>query len=358
MSLSPRTIAFTAVALILAALAAVRFLPSRRLEEPAANPQAVAPAATTPVTIYDVRPQRMAETLVTSGTLRANESIEVTSQISGKVREVFFEEGRRVATGDLLVKLDDAELLAQLDRAKVRVELAASREQQQRRLLDEGILSQEEYDRQLNEKNVLEAEKRVIEAQLEKTEVRAPFGGTLGLRSISQGAYISPQTRITTLQDISPIKLDFALPEKYAGLVRVGRSVSFQLRGDDRPRSARIYAVEPSVDPATRTLQLRAESPNPDGSLLPGAFADVQVVVRENPTALAVPAIAVVPELGGKKVYVIVNGVAEERAVETGMRNEELVEVVSGLAAGDRVVTSGLLDIKPGATVEVRGEPN
>lgn len=347
-----RRLAFAAVGLVLVAAIVWPRLQSRT-KEPASAPAPAAPSAV-PVTVAEVRTQLLTETLSTTGSLRANEYVAVTSEVSGKVREIRFEEGRRVAAGELLVKIDDSELLAQLERARFRVALAAQREAQQKKLLAEGILSQEEYDRQLSEKNVFEAEQRLIETQLKKTEVRAPFGGTLGLRDVSLGAFLSPQTRITTLQDIQPIKLDFSLPEKYAGLVRVGQQVTFRLKGDQTARTARIFAIEPTVDLETRSLLLRAESPNPDGSLLPGAFADVEVAVRSKSDALAVPAIAIVPELGGKKVFVVENGVAQPRSVETGIRTDELVEITSGLAAGEKVITSGLLQVKPGSTVAVQ----
>ncbi len=351
-----RRLAYLGAAIILVAIFAWPRLQSRG-KEPASAPAPAASAATpaaVPVTVAEVKRERLTETLSTSGSLRANEWVEVTSEISGKVVDIRFDEGSRAGAGDLLVKIDDSELIAQLERAKFRARLAAEREAQQKRLFDEGIISQEEFDRQASERNVLDAEQRLIEAQLKKTEIRAPFAGTLGLRSVSLGAYLSPQTRITTLQDIQPIKLDFSLPEKYAGLVRVGQEVTFRLKGDETPRQARIFAIEPTVDLETRSLLLRAESPNPDGSLLPGAFADVEVAVRSADDALAVPSIAIVPELGGKKVFVVDGGIAQPRPVETGIRTSELVEITSGLAPGEKVITSGLLQIKPGARVEVQ----
>ncbi len=337
---------------ILGALAYTQLRPKTKTPPPPTTTTSGPPAVR--VTTVPVRSQPLAEVLSTSGTLLANEYVVVTSEINGKVREIHFQEGRRVAKGDLLVKIDDLDLTTQLERARFRVALAAQREEQQRKLLSEGILSQEEYDRQLSEKNILEAEQRLIEGQLKKTEIRASFAGTLGLRDVSEGAFISPQTRLTTLQDIEPIKLDFSLPEKYSGLVRVGQEVTFRLKGNETPRRARIFAIEPSVDAETRSLRLRAESPNPGGALLPGAFADVEVAVNEKQQTLVVPSIAIVPELGGKKVFVVVDGKAEARVVETGIRTDELVEILSGLEVGEQVVTSGLLQVKTGATVVVQ----
>jgi len=340
--------------LVLGALLVPRLL-SRDREAPAGSagaPAAPAPQAV-PVAVYEVRSQRLAETLATTGTLRANEWVEVVSEVAGKVVEIAFEEGAAVDRGQVLVKIDDRELLAERERARFRLELAIQREAQQKRLLAEGIISQDEYDQELTQKNVFAAELALIETQLAKTEVRAPFAGTVGLRSASLGAYVSPQTPIATLQDLDPVKLDFSLPEQYSGLVRVGRAVAFRVKGIERTFRGTVYAVEPAVDPETRSLLLRATCPNPERELLPGGFADVEVTVREVPAALAVPAIAIVPEMAGKKVFVVEGGVAQSREVETGIRTAELVEITSGLRAGERVITSGLQQVRPGAPVVV-----
>lgn len=348
-----RRVVLVLLALLVVGALAYSKLRSKTAPSPPTTTDATAGPPAVRVSAVAVRAQPLSELLSTSGTLLANEYVVITSETNGKVREIHFQEGRRVAAGDLLVKIDDLDLQTQLERARFRVELAAQREEQQRKLRDEGILSQEEYERQLSEKNVLESEQRLIEGQLKKTEIRAPFSGTLGLRDVSLGAFVSPQTRLTTLQDIEPIKLDFSLPEKYTGLVRVGQEVTFRLKGDDTARRARIFAIEPSVDAETRSLRLRATSPNPGGTLLPGAFADVEVAVNEKARALVVPSIAIVPELAGKKVFVVVDGKAEPRVVETGIRTDELIEITSGLAEGEQVITSGLLQIKPGAPVDM-----
>jgi membrane fusion protein (multidrug efflux system) len=343
------------LAALVLALAVPKVLPLLR-SEAAAGAAAPAPAAEEPtltVTAVRIEPQRLAERLTTTGTVRANERVELVSEVAGKVAEVRFEEGRRVEAGQVLVKIDDSELVAQRDRAQSRVEVAKSREKRQRRLLEDGILSQEEYDLQAGELEVLEADLRLIDARLEKTEIRAPFTGVVGLRRVSEGSYLSPQTPIATLQDTDPVKLDFALPEKYAGEVVVGDIVTFHTKGSEQLYTGTVYAIEPSVDAETRSLALRARAPNPRGELLPGAFADVELEVRVVDDALAVPAIAVIPELGGKKVFVFDGAAAESRSVTTGLRTEDLVEVTSGLAPGDLVITSGLQQLRPGLAVEV-----
>ena len=206
------------------------------------------------------------------------------------------------------------------------------------------------------EADALKAELAQIGVRLAKTEIRAPFAGILGLRRVSEGAFLSPQTRIVTLVQSDPMKLEFAVPERYAARYRPGDSVTFRVEGIEGERRASIYAIEPAVDPATRTVPMRATTPNADGRLLPGAFADVSVAVREVSDALTVPSIAVVPELGGKKLWVLENGAAQPRQVETGIRTGDRVEVTRGLQAGEAVIISGIQILRPGLAVTVAAE--
>ncbi len=295
----------------------------------------------------------LTDRILTTGTLRANESVELASEASGKLVRVLFEEGSPVQQGQLLVKINDADLQAQLERAKYRIELAEKREERQRQILDKGGISQEDYELALNEVNVLRSEIEVIEAQIAKTEIHAPFSGAIGLRYVSEGAFISPQTRIATLQDLDPIKIDFAVPEKYMGRVRPGGEILFRVEGTDETFRGRIYAVEPEINQNTRTLQLRAESPNPGLRFFAGAFANIELILEEIDAALTVPSIAVVPELQGQKVYLYQNGKVMSRSVETGIRTDSTVQIVQGLAPGDTVITSGLQQIRPGLPVRI-----
>ena len=193
----------------------------------------------------------------------------------------------------------------------------------------------------------------MIEAQLLKTEIRAPFNGVIGLRWVSPGSYLSSQTRIAALKDLDPVKLDFTVPEKYSALMRVGDRISFPVGNSARTFDGTIYAVEPGIDASTRSLRVRARCPNRDGALVPGAFANVELVLRSVADALTVPSIAVIPELGGKKVFVYENGAAQPRSVETGIRSDTEVQITSGLVEGDLVITTGLMQLQPGVKVEV-----
>jgi membrane fusion protein (multidrug efflux system) len=355
MTVIPRKgIGVLAALAILAALAAPKLLELGRSSAPAVSTS----NQTIRVTTHRVEPSLLTERLATTGTVRANEEVEIVSEISGKISSIHFKEGSRVAAGQLLLKIDDSELVAERQRALYRVELAERDEARQKQLLDDGVISRETYDVALGELNVLRAELQLIEAQLVKTEIRAPFSGVIGLRWVSPGSYLSSQTRIASLNDLDPVKLDFTVPEKYSALMQVGDSISFAVEGFERTFPGSIYAVEPSIDAATRSLRVRARCPNSDGALVPGAFANVDLVLRSVPDALTVPSIAVIPELGGKKVFVYEDGTAQPRSVETGIRSDTAVQITSGLAEGDIVIVSGLLQMRPGLEVEVEDAPS
>jgi membrane fusion protein (multidrug efflux system) len=347
----PRWGLVTAAALaLIAALAAPKLMQLGKTDAPAAGATS---KRTLRVKVHQVTPVQLSERLATIGTVRANESVEIVSEISGKIAAIHFDEGGRVAKGALLLKIDDSELMAERQRAVHRVELAERAETRQQQLLDDGVISSETYDVALGELNVLRAELQLIAAQQLKTEIRAPFSGVIGLRWVSPGSYLSSQTRIASLHDLDPVKLDFSVPERYSALMALGDEISFTVEGFDRAFPGTIYAIEPSVDAATRSLRMRARCPNSDGALLPGTFANVDLTVRSVPDALTVPAIAVIPELGGKKVFVYRDGRAEPRSVTTGIRTEREVQITSGLDDGDLVIISGILQLQPGLEVEL-----
>ena len=302
-----------------------------------------------------VTPHRLIERFATVGTILADEQVELRSEISGVLREIRFAEGSLVRRAQLLVQLDDAEFVADRDRAQHRLELARLREARQQDLLAQGLTSQEDYDLALSQLNVLQAELRLAEAELEKTQIRAPFRGVIGLRSVSRGAALTPQTPIATLQKIDTVKIEFSVPEGQAGKLRVGEAITFRVKGSERTHGGKIYALEPNVDSETRSLRARASCDNPEGELLPGAFADVELAINQIDDALTVPAIAVIPELGSKKVFVVEDGKAVPRLVETGVRTATEVQITRGLAAGDRVIVSAIQQLRSGLPVREAG---
>ncbi len=345
-----RIAALAAVALVLLVVA-VMAMPGLLAGRAGAPAAALAPDEPKPpasVLVHVVKAEGLTESISTTGTLRADEQIEVTSEIAGQVKDVSFDEGTAVAEGRLLVQIDDDELRAQHDRAAHRVALAASREERQARLLEDGVVSPQAHEILRGELDVARAELALVTAQLAKTRIRAPFAGVVGLRHVSPGARVAPGTRITTLQRVDPIKVEFSVPERHADRLRVGQAVSLAVAGVDGRFDATIYAMEPAVDPPTRSLTVRARLPNPGHRLRPGQFADVSLVIAESPAALTVPSIAVIPELGGKRVMLVDDGVVTPRPVTTGIRTEDRVEVTEGLAAGDLVIVGGIERVRPG----------
>lgn len=299
-----------------------------------------------------IAPEALAEVVRASGTLLAAEAVELTPETSGRIIAIHFEEGQAVNSGDLLVKLQDADLRAKRLAAMRELELARRREQRAAELVAQSFVRQDEHDEALSAVLILEAEVALIEAEIAKTEVRAPFSGTAGLRYISEGAVVDPSTRIATVQRTDLLKVEFAVPERYAGRVRVGSPIEFAITGNSKRYEGRVYALDPHIDPVTRTLTIRAVTPNPRGELFPGAFASVELTLERTEDALMIPTIALVPELDSPYVFVLDDGRVEQRRIVTGTRTADRVQVLSGLDPGDIVITTGLQQLRAGAHVD------
>ena len=313
-------------------------------------------AAAAAVSVERVKSSPLIETIASTGTLRADEGVELQAETNGRIVGITFKEGAQVHKGDLLVKLNDADLVATRARAGYRKELASLKERRFAQLLKQGVARQEEYDTALNDLHVQEAEIALTDAQLAKTEVRAPFDGVVGLRYVSEGAYVTAATRVATLQRLDRLKVDFSVPEKYATRLRVGSPIQITVAGADRHVDGAIYAIDPRIDSATRTVLIRAVCPNKEARLFPGAFASVSLTLGEIDNAVLVPAIAVVPGLNAKTVFVVEDGKAQLRTVVTGTRLEDRVQILAGLKAGEVVVTSGVLQLSPGQKVRTIGD--
>ncbi len=257
------------------------------------------------VSTYLVAPSRLADRVSTTGELKANEEVELRSEAAGRLVALHFREGEEVAAGSLLVKINDSDLQAELKRTEVQRSLAAQREDRVRNLLNEKTVSQQVYDEAAGGLKTADAEIELLKARIAKTEIRAPFSGRIGLRTMSEGGYVTSATPIATLQDLDPIKLDFAVPEKYSGQIRAGAPVEFSVAGIDRKFRGEVYAVEPRIDSATRSVKLRARAANPDRLLLPGSFAQIELVLGEQSDAIMVPTPALVPGLETTTVFLI-----------------------------------------------------
>lgn len=344
-------------ALLVGGLAAlIIYRVSTNKESQAQGPGKGGPGMQRPTTVTGIvlNPTEFSNTLSVTGSIDANERVDIRSEVSGVVRDISFREGGRIQKGQVLLKIDDSELRAQLSQALTRENLAAGTENRARQLLEKEAISQEEFDIALADLRSLKAQTQLIRAQLGKTTVNAPFSGTIGLRSISQGEYVTPTTVVATLVNTNPVKITFSIPEKYSNQVKNNSRITFTISGSNKKYTATVYAVEPQVEAATRTLQLRARAANDDGSLIPGAFANIILPLNTIDDALLVPSEAIIPVQNGKKVFVSSGGKAKEVMIETSSRTEKDVVVTSGLSAGDTVLTTGIMTLKEGSPVKVR----
>jgi membrane fusion protein, multidrug efflux system len=306
-----------------------------------------------PVTAHIVNYEKLSNNIYTTGSILANEEVELRSEISGKIVRILFKEGAYVSKGDLLVKINDADLQAQLRKAESKVKLVEDREARQRQLAQNQMISQEDYESTLNDLEASKAEYDLIKAQIDKTEIRAPFSGVIGLREVSEGSFVTTLNIIARLQSLSNLKIDFAIPQKYAAQVKVGDELSFKLSGSDFQYNAKIFAIEPKIDPSTRTLRLRAICLTTYKNLFPGAFANVVLDLKETDQAILIPSESIIPELKGQLVYLYKGGTVMPQKVEIGLREDKQVQITSGLTAGDTVVTSGILQMRPGIRVKI-----
>ena len=309
-----------------------------------------------PITVSGtvVKLQTFDNNLALSGSIEANEQVEIRSEVSGIVKTIYFQEGSNVAKGQVLLKVDDIELKAQLAQAKTKESLASENERRAKLLLQKEAISQEEYDVARADHQSAKAQSQLILAQIEKTTVRAPFSGKIGLRSISPGTYVTPALLVAKLVNSGQLKITFSIPEKYASQVNKNGIITFKVTGSDQTYTAKIYAIEPEVEIATRTLKVRALADNKNGKLLPGTFADVQLPLDIIKDAVVIPTEAIIPVQGGKKVFIANKGMAKEVMVETATRTDASILVLSGLKVGDTVLTSGVMSLKDEAPIVVK----
>jgi len=312
----------------------------------------------TAVEIKVIKPEVLENAIQVSGSIVANEKAEIRPEVSGRVIDIRFKEGSLVKKGELLVKMNDSELQAQLKKNLVQEKLLSSDEFRQKKLLEMKAISQEEYDVTLNQLNMIQADQQLLKAQIAKTEIYAPFSGKVGLRTVSPGNYIVSNTLVAVLQQLDPVKIEFSVPEKYSFLVKNNMPVKFQVENMDSTFSGTVYALESGIETETRTMKVRATCPNPSALLLPGTFARVTLVLEKFNEALMVPSQALTTELKGNSVFICKNGKAKTVPVVTGIRTDSQVQVVSGLQSGDSLITTGLLQISNGSPVMVRkGKP-
>jgi membrane fusion protein, multidrug efflux system len=347
------TIAIVVVVVFLLALPKLNLFKGKQVAESASGQGQGGRGGTLSVDAMIVKYAPLESKLNVTGSVLPNESLELKSEMSGKITAIYFREGKQVRKGDTLVQTNDDEIEALLDKQKYNRKLNQDNEFRQRKLLEKDAISQEEYDNALNRLNTTEADIRLLETQLAKTKIMAPFDGVIGLRFVSEGAYISPNTAIATLYNISPAKIEFAIPGRYSPQVAPGKKILFTIESGLKVYEGQVYAIEPRIDPATRTLKIRAIAENRGGNLLPGQFVKVELILESIANAILIPTESVIPEQAGKKVFILDNGKAKEVFIETGMRTANSLEVLSGLKANDTLLTTGMLQLRKGMDIQI-----
>jgi membrane fusion protein (multidrug efflux system) len=305
-----------------------------------------------PVTVFIVGDSSLKDLVYSNGTLVANEEAELKVEASGNITYLNQAEGIHVKAGTLILKINDDDLRAQLEKINIQLKLAGEMEARQRSLLQIAGISKQEYDISLAHYHSLKADSTYQQALISKTEVRAPFDGIIGIRNVNIGSYISPAIPIASMYQIDPVKIDFSLPEKYSILFKVGGLIYFRSESSEHTYTGRITVKDPKIDLSNRSVRYRAICSNTRGELLPGAFVTIELKSGKNKNTLFVPTTCIVPVLKGKKVFVIRNGIAEGRMVKTGFRTDDHVQILSGLSSGDSVVVKGNYQLKEGAPVK------
>jgi membrane fusion protein, multidrug efflux system len=305
------------------------------------------------VDAYIVKPTSVSEDVQVPGSLLPFEETQLRAEVGGRIVQLNINEGALVNRGTLLVKLFDADLQAQLKKLKVQLKIAEKTEERNKELLSINGISQQEYDLSTLGVENLRADIESTEIAISKTAIRAPFTGRLGLRNFSLGSFVSPSDIITTIRQVDKLKLEFSVPEKYANEIHEGYTIRFRVDGGERDHNAKVIATESSVDQNTRTLKIRAVVNGDNKELIPGAFAKVNLQLGKDDKALVVPTQSIIPTARNKQVIVLRKDSATFTVVETGIRDSAFVQVLSGLNAGDTVITTGLMAIRPNAKIKV-----
>ncbi|MFN8293645.1 MAG: efflux RND transporter periplasmic adaptor subunit [Chitinophagales bacterium] len=304
-----------------------------------------------PVSVIIAKAENVESTIDATGTLTALDEVELKPETSGKIVLLNINEGAHVSKGALLLKINDAELQAQLKKLQLQKDVAVRNEDRLKKLLAINGVGQQDYDIALNQLNNIISDIQLLQAQIEKTEIRAPFSGKIGLRNVSNGAVITQGTTVATLVNSDKLRVDFFVPERYAGVVAIGKQVQLEIDGIATPIQAKVIATESKIDLASRNIKVRAEIENTK-HLMPGSFAKVKLNIQTK-NSILIPSGIVIAEARGKKVMRFENGKATPVAIETGIRTKDAVQVISGITAGDTIISSGIMFLKPNAEVTV-----
>ena len=309
-------------------------------------------APATGVMGFVVKSEKLDNKIFATGSVVASEMVDLKPEVAGKIVQLNISEGKAVSKGQLLIKLNDEDLQAQVKKLNAQLKLTEQSAQRLKKLLDIKGVSQDEYDVVENQMNNIRADLEFTQAQIAKTELKAPFSGVIGLRSVSLGSYINASSQVANIQILNPIKVEFTVPEKYANQVKIGEAIAFTTEGTAERFNGKVYATDNQIDPITRSLKIRASVPNPKGSLKPGAFVKVDFSLKEIGNALMIPTEAIIPILKGQQIFVSKDGKAKPVVVEVGVRTDTRIQILNGIQVGDTVITSGLMSMKPETKVK------
>lgn len=320
--------------------------------KPAPAPGAAGPPVL-PVEVTAAFVDTVVDAIVATGQIEALQQIELRPDVEGRVMALLFREGSRVAQGTPLVKIDDAELRAQVDRARADRDLAKQSLERTRQLLAEKAAATADLERAEATSRSSQASLDLLELRLARTVVRAPFAGVIGQRLVSLGDYVNSSSHLLTLQTVSPQRISFSVPERYAGSLKLGQQVAFQVAAlAAKTFSARVDFVDPVVTLPGRTITVKGIADNSQGSLQPGMFIEARLATEVRPAAVIIPEEAVAPTAGAAWVWVVAGEKVTRREVELGVRSPGFVEVRKGIDVGDRVVVGGLDRLSNGAPVK------
>ena len=344
--------------LVLGAVAAASYWAGNQNAGTAKPATAAAPAKGPPpgivVEASRVQVVKLPQALTAVGSLRSDETVILRPEVAGRVSQILFKEGERVARGQLLLKLDDSVQQADLDKARANFVLSKSKFERSEDLRQKGFISSQARDEAENNLKVAQADAELMQARIAKTAIRAPFAGTIGLRQVSVGDYVKEGQDMVNLESLDPLKVDFRVPELALSQLKDRQSLQLTLDAlPDKAYDGRVLAINPLIDANGRSIVIRAQVPNRDGQLRPGMFARVRLFTSGERDTVVIPEESLFPVGDDKYVYKVVDGKATRQKVEIGQRREGRVEIVNGLGIQDVVVTAGAMKLREGVTVNV-----
>jgi membrane fusion protein, multidrug efflux system len=305
------------------------------------------------VSVYSIVEAPFTQEIVTTGELMPDEETEIRAPLSGNVMQIHFREGQKVQQGALLLELDHRIWVSRKKGLEARLASAMSELLRRKALVQVEGVSQSEYEQSLAEADQLKAQIEELDVIIDQAMIRAPFAGTVGLRGFSPGSYMAQGSFITRLVSTNRLKVRFTLSGKHSSLIRPGQTILVRSSSGKHQAEAVVYAIDPAIQTTSRTLEVRAYLDNSNGQFMAGDFAEITMRLAEQPETILIPAAAVTPELNQQIVFIAADTLAKRRIVKTGVRTRNQIEITEGLVAGEKVILTGLMTIKDGASIRI-----